>query len=203
MIKEVADAGPNADLPAYLSSSEERVAFPTRPTREVARAGARRLASVLAEAQAAIAAAPSPTSAVASIAQPGAWMPPTPRSPAALTGGFLRMVELPGPRLGAMVDDWWSTAEVNGSSIIDGRLRLGKPRRDHLGGVTIKGRIRRVAPWHWTPVVVELWPRHGRWTMITMTPQSGVLATRRYFRAGHKAIDRLTRTLAATPAARA
>jgi hypothetical protein len=39
--------------------------------------------------------------------------------------------------------------------------------------------------------------------MITITPQSGVFATRHYFRAGHAAIERLTRTLSATRAAAA
>lgn len=196
--------GPEADLPAYLSGPD-RAPFPTRPTREVARAGARRLATALADAHAAIVAAPPlpPASGAAAFTQPGGWLPPSTRAPTAITGGFLRMVELPGGQLGAMVDDWWSTASKNGSSTVDHRLRLAKPRRDHLGGVTIAGRFRRFAPWHWTPVVLELWPRHGRWTMITMTPQGGVFATRRYFRSGHAAIERLTRSLAATPAARA
>ena len=192
-------------LPAYLSGDEEAASFATRPTMDIARAGARRIATVIADVHAAAVAAPplpAPyTSALAGMPTAGDWFPPVRRGPGSVTGGFLRMVDLPGVRLGAMLDEWWEVAAVDGLSTIDGRLRLGPPQRDRLGGFTITGRIRRLTRLHWTPVVVELWPRHGRWTMITMTPQSGVFTTGRYFRAGHSAIERLTRVLAATRAA--
>jgi hypothetical protein len=197
----VTGLGTGDDLPAYLGDDAVELA---RPTMDIARAGARRLAAALADAHAAMLVAPPESTLAAgasSITPTGDWLPPERRAAVAASGGFLRMVELPGLRLGAMLDEWWSVAAVDGWSKVDGRLRVGEPRRDHLGGFTIRGRIRRVLHVRWTPVVIELWPRHGRWTMVTMTPQAGVFATRRYFRAGHAAIDRLTRTLAATRAA--
>ena len=68
---------------------------------------------------------------------------------------------------------------------------------------TISGQVRRLTRWHWVPVVVELWPVHDRWTMITMTPRGRVIATRRYFRTGHRVIERFTELLANTSAATA
>jgi len=198
----VTGLGVEDDLPAYLSGPDPPEAV--RPAMDIARAGARLLANALAEAHTALLDAPreSTLGAGASlVGAPGDWFPPVRRTATAVTGGFLRMVSLPGVRLGAMLDEWWSATSVDGWSVVDGRLLLGAPRHDHLGGFTIHGRIRRVMRVRWTPVVIELWPRHGRWTMVTMTPQAGVFATRRYFRAGHAAIDRLTRALAATRAA--
>jgi hypothetical protein len=200
----VVHVGVDDDLPAYLSGPGADDAAP--PAMDLARAGARRLAAALAEARTAFLDTPREPVLDAGASLTGAagdWFPPARRTAQAVTGGFLRMVELPGLRLGAMLDEWWSTSAVDGWSAVDNRLRLRVPHRDHLGGFTVQGRIRRVAHARWTPVVIELWPRHGQWTMVTMTPQAGVLATRRYFRAGHTAIDRLTRTLAATGAASA
>jgi hypothetical protein len=197
----VTGLGAGDELPAYLGDDAVE---PVRPAMDIARAGARRLATALADAHAAmLVAQPESTLAAgaSSVIAPGDWFPPERRAAVAATGGFLRMVELPGQRLGAMLDEWWSAAAIDGWSKVDGRLRVGPPCRDHLGGFTIRGRIRRVLRVRWTPVVIELWPRHGRWTMVTMTPQAGVFATRRYFRAGHAAIDRLTRALSATRAA--
>jgi hypothetical protein len=154
--------------------------------------------TALADAHTAMTATPPP-STLSPLTQAGDWVPP-PRIPGR-SGVFIRMVELPGIRLAAMLDEWWSSAAVDGCSTVGRRLRLGPPTGDARGGWTMAGWVRRLTPWHWAPVIVELWPRYGRWTMITMTPQASVLTTRRYFRTGHAAIDRLTRTLAETRAA--
>lgn len=190
------------DLPAYLSAPEQAAA-PT-PSLELARAGARRLAHALADAHTAIVTTPPRPSppGPSPLLQPGDWLPPVRATPAR-SGVFIRMVELPGIRLAAMLDEWWAAAAVDGWSPVGRRLRLAQPAGDARGGWTVAGRVRRLTPWHWAPVVIELWPRYSRWTMITMTPQASVLTTRRYFRTGHSAIDRFTRALAETRAAMA
>jgi hypothetical protein len=121
---------------------------------------------------------------------------------APLSAGFFRMVELPGSRLGAALAEWWTTANNQGVVAVDRRFEVGEP--DGQGpGWTMRGRIRRVPRLRWTAVIIDMWPAHERWTMLTMTPQSRVVCTRRYFRTGHRVLDRLTATLAETSAARA
>ncbi len=188
--------GFEADLPAYLAEGEQADGRPPVTIAELW-AGARRVAATLADAPAAV----MPTSVPA----PYRTRPPDrlQANPAELSARFLRLVRLPGAGLSAMVDEWWATMALGGASTVDRRLRLGAPRGDAFGGWTISGHVRRLTRWHWVPVVVELWPVHDRWTMITMTPRARVIASRRYFRTGHRVIERFTDLLAATTAGRA
>ena len=50
------------------------------------------------------------------------------------------------------------------------------------------------------PVVLELWPAHDRGTVMIMTPRRRVITSRRYFRIGNTALDRLTAQLAVSSA---
>jgi hypothetical protein len=99
-----------------------------------------------------------------------------------------------------MLADWWAAGASDGAVTVARRLRLGPPRGGPGIGWTMNGRVRRLTRWHWVPVVVELWPVHGNWTMMTMTPQARVIASRRYFRTGHFVLDRLTAELAESTA---
>jgi len=120
-----------------------------------------------------------------------------------LSGRFLRLVTLPGPRLGTVLDAWWADGaggrSGKGDTVLVGRrLRLESPRGDPDRGWIMVGRIRRFTRWHWVPVVVELWPVYDKWTMMTMTPRGRVFTSQRYFRTGQAALDRLTAALATT-----
>jgi hypothetical protein len=75
-------------------------------------------------------------------------------------------------------------------------LQLKPPEGDAGVGWRMQGRVRRLTTLHWIPVVVELWPMYDEFTMMTMTPQRRVLASKRYFRLGHAVLDRLWRELA-------
>jgi hypothetical protein len=180
------------ELPAYLADGE---VIDGRPAVTLADlwAGARRVASTLADVPAPVA-VPGPA-----LYRSRPTDQPAPRA-AELSARFLRLVRLPGARLAPMIDEWWGTAR-GGTTTVDRRLRLAAPKGDRFGGWTITGEVRRLTRWHWVPVVVELWPVHDRWTMITMTPRGRVVATRRYFRTGHRAIERFTDLLAHTSAA--
>jgi hypothetical protein len=122
-----------------------------------------------------------------------------PRTPE-LSSGFTRLVGLAGGRLGAILDAWWAAGAENGLLTVERRLRLGPPQTTSGISWTMTGRIRRLTRWHWVPVVVELWPVYEAWTMMTMTPRVRVFASERYFRSGHRVLDRLTVDLAAASA---
>jgi hypothetical protein len=53
------------------------------------------------------------------------------------------------------------------------------------------------SPWLRRPIRVELqlWPRLGAWTKVSMQPQRRVRVGRRYFRLGHRTLDRLVERL--------
>jgi hypothetical protein len=107
------------------------------------------------------------------------------------------MVVLPREGLPAALDAWWAAGQKAGTVRVRRHLELKLPEGDAGAGWRIQGRIRCVATLHWIPVVVELWPRYDHFTMMTMTPQRPVLATRRYFRVGHAVLERLWVELAA------
>jgi hypothetical protein len=105
------------------------------------------------------------------------------------------MVALRPDGLPAALDTWWATGQKAGSVRVRRRLELKPPEGDAGAGWRMQGRIRCLTL-HWIPVVVELWPRYEEFTMMTMTPQRPVLATRRYFRVGHAVLERLWSELA-------
>jgi hypothetical protein len=119
---------------------------------------------------------------------------------------FLRLVELPARQLDEMLNEWWHGADDGRTGktriVVPRRLQLGAPSADSFGGWTMRGRMRRRTSLHWFPVVVEMWPHLDEWTMVTMTPQSRVVRSGRYFRTGNGALDRLTAALSATVACR-
>jgi len=135
-------------------------------------------------------------------AQFGSTSVPRPSRTASVAGGFFRSSTLPGASLGAIVSEWSEARTNHGELRVDARLRLEPPRVDALGGWTARGRVRRFTRWHWVPVIVELWPSLDRWTIVMMTPRRRVITSRRYFRIGNTALDRLTTQLAATSAGR-
>ena len=114
-----------------------------------------------------------------------------------LSTSFSRMVELHRDLLPAAVAAWWAAGQKAGSVRVYRRLELRPPEGDAGAGWRMQGRVRRLTTLHWTPVVVELWPKYDDFAVITMTPQRPVLATRRYFRLGHAVLDRLWAELAA------
>ena len=63
----------------------------------------------------------------------------------------------------------------------------------------MSGRVRRFKSLPWVPVVVELWGKYEGFMRITVTPQSRVVVSRRYFRLGNSIVDRLCKDLAKTP----
>jgi hypothetical protein len=101
------------------------------------------------------------------------------------------MVPLCRRVLPAALDAWWSAGARAGLVTVHNELRLGPPEGEVRTGWRLHGRIRRFTTLHWVPVVVELWPIHDEFTMMTMTPQSHVLTSKRYFRLGHAALDHL------------
>ena len=117
----------------------------------------------------------------------------SPGAPAVPFGGvarrqsstFFMMVALRRDGLPAGLEAWWATGQQAGSVRVRHRLELQLPEGDAGAGWRMQGRLRCLTPLHWIPVVVELWPRYDEFTMMTMTPQRPVLATRRYFRVGH------------------
>jgi hypothetical protein len=119
-----------------------------------------------------------------------------PRTPE-LSSGFTRLVGLAGGRLGDILDAWWAGRGEDGMVTVERRLRLGPPHTTSGMSWTMTGQIRRLTRCHWVPVVVELWPVYEAWTMMTMTPRVRVLASERYFRSGHRVLDRLTLDLSA------
>jgi hypothetical protein len=74
-------------------------------------------------------------------------------------------------------------------------LEVDPPQRDRSGTWRMSGRLR--SPWLRRPIGVELqlWPRLGAWTKVTMEPRRRVRVGRRYFRSGHGALDALTERL--------
>jgi hypothetical protein len=113
-----------------------------------------------------------------------------------LSPTFSRMVALRRDRLPAALDSWWEAGEKAGSVRVHRRLQLKLPQGDAGVGWRMEGRVRRLTTLHWIPVVVELWPMYDEFTMMTMTPQRPVLASKRYFRLGHAVLDRLWMELA-------
>jgi hypothetical protein len=116
----------------------------------------------------------------------------TPRLPTT----FSRMVALRRDLLPLAIEDWWESGQKDGSVRVHRRLQLKLPEGDAGTGWRMQGRVRRLTTLHWIPVVVELWPMYDEFTMMTMTPQRPVLATKRYFRLGHAVLDRLWADLA-------
>jgi hypothetical protein len=109
---------------------------------------------------------------------------------------FARLVPLRRKVLPDVLDAWWAANTRAGAVTVHRRLQLQLPEGDVAAGWRMRGRVRRLTTLHWVPVVVELWPIYDEFTMMTMTPQGHVFASKRYFRLGHSVLDRLWAELA-------
>jgi hypothetical protein len=174
-------------LPEYLA---DLPAAPVRdlPTLREVWTGAHHLAATLADSARGADTPPLWSAAAGTLAARGesvSWLNP------ALPVRFCRLVRFPASSLAMRLADWWKAGAHHDVITVAQRLRLGPPGGTSAGGWTMDGRLRRLTRWHWVPVVLELWPHHGYW-MMTMEPQSRIVATERYFRIGHLVLDRLT-----------
>jgi hypothetical protein len=118
--------------------------------------------------------------------------------PPHVSAAFARMVPLRRAGLADALDSWWTDGPKTkrGLLAVQRRVQLGRPVGRVSTGWSIKGRVWRLVPPHWVPLVVELWPVHEGYTKMTMTPQARVMVSRRYFRLGHSVLDRLSADLA-------
>jgi len=114
-----------------------------------------------------------------------------PAPPRRSSATFTRLTTL-HPALLARLPDWWCTRARDARVRATRRLDLEAPRRDPSGTWRMDGRLR--SPWLGRPIGVELqlWPRLGEWTKVSMQPRRRVHVGRRYFRIGHRVLDSLT-----------
>jgi hypothetical protein len=103
-------------------------------------------------------------------------------------------------RVAAVLDEWWPGEAKTGVVTLRHRLKLWPPEGDMLRGWEMRGRLRRLTPLHWVPVVVYLWGKYDGFMRITVTPQSRVLTSRRYFRLGNSIVEHLFEELGKTSA---
>ncbi|HEX4904313.1 MAG TPA: hypothetical protein VFU93_02595 [Acidimicrobiales bacterium] len=83
---------------------------------------------------------------------------------------------------------------------IEHRLRIGAVHDDGGGAWSLEAWLRRPLTRRWVPVVIVLCPHLGDRSRMTLDPGRRVRASRRWFRSGHRALDRLAReTATASP----
>jgi hypothetical protein len=112
---------------------------------------------------------------------------------------FSQMDKLSREVLATGIDRWWSRRAKNGTVLLRGRLRLGRPEGSGVAGWVMRGKMRRWTGLHWVPVVIEFWPKYEDFTLITMTPMSRVRTSKSYFRLGLRLLDSLRDELARIP----
>jgi hypothetical protein len=112
---------------------------------------------------------------------------------------FEVMVPLERRRVAAVLEAWWPGEPAAGVIILQHRLKLWPPEGDILRGWEMRGRLRRLTALHWVPVLVYLWGKYDGFMRISVTPQSRVLTSRRYFRLGNSIVEQLFQELAHTP----
>jgi hypothetical protein len=142
-------------------------------------------------------------SAALAVATPISTLPPwsiadelRPRADTSLrfSASFTRMTTL-NPALLADLPNWWGRRADNARVLVSRRLRLEAPSSEPSGTWRLRGSLR--SPWlrRWIPVELQLWPRLGAWTKVSLEPQRCVRPGRRYFRNGHRTLDALTARL--------
>ncbi len=112
---------------------------------------------------------------------------------------FDLMVPLERRRVAAVLDAWWPGEAKTGVVTLQHRLKLWPPEGDILRGWEMRGRLRRLTVLHWVPVLVYLWGKYDGFMRISVTPQSRVLTSRRYFRVGNSIVEHLFEELANAP----
>ncbi len=107
---------------------------------------------------------------------------------------FTRMTAL-NPALLADLPNWWYLRADKAGVSVSRRLLLEAPSFEPSGTWRLRGSLR--SPWlrRWIPVELQLWPRLGAWTKVSLEPQRFVRPGRRYFRNGHRTLDALTARL--------
>ena len=107
---------------------------------------------------------------------------------------FTRMTTL-NPALLADLPNWWSRQADNARVRVSRRLLLEAPRFEPSGTWRLRGWLR--SPWlrRWIPVELQLWPRLGAWTKLSLEPRRFVRPGHRYFNNGHRTLDDLTSRL--------
>jgi len=186
------------ELPAYLAEPGGAAAEPLR-LRELltsAHGGANRLASALAETRRRPKDRERPARAVGA-SGPVEWRLPE------VSVGFVRLIMVPASRLASTLEEWWTETSDGRIVAVDRRFELHEPRGGRRSGWTMHGRVRRVPILRWTPVIVEMWAFDERRALLTMTPQTRVFSSPRYFHTGHAVLDHLTAALTATSAGHA
>jgi hypothetical protein len=109
-------------------------------------------------------------------------------SPGSVSGfatTFLRMIDLPGDRLGDALDTWWRH-DAQG----DPDLRFDTMREVQGAWWSLGGALHPAAMSRWLPVELVLWPYSTRWTRLELRPGRTVRPNGSYFRMGNGALDR-------------
>jgi hypothetical protein len=107
---------------------------------------------------------------------------------------FLRMLHRPFTDVVAELDCWWQRQEQDGAAWIDPHTRIG---RVCLESGTARLTVTTTDPWRpfkrSVPMVLELtpWTDGETMTRLELTPRRRVRPTRRYFNAGHRALNSL------------
>jgi hypothetical protein len=107
---------------------------------------------------------------------------------------FTRLTPL-HPALLPGLPEWWRSRARDAHVRATRHLVLDAPQRERSGTWRMFGSLR--SPWlrRGIDVELQLWPRLGAWTKLSMQPQHRVHISRRYFRIGHRALDALTERL--------
>jgi len=123
--------------------------------------------------------------------EPAAAAAATPPLP---TATFTRLTEL-HPALLADLPNWWRGRADDARVRVTRQLVLEAPKFESSGTWRLRGSLR--SPWlrRRIPVELQLWPRLGSWTKVSLEPQRRVRLGRRYFDNGHRALDTLTTRL--------
>jgi hypothetical protein len=120
--------------------------------------------------------------------------PPPPDGRRGISATFTSMIDL-NPALLADLPNWWRPRADHARVCVSRQLLLEAPSFEPSGTWRLRGSLR--SPWlrRWIPVELQLWPRLGAWTKVSLEPQRGVRPGRRYFRNGHRTLDALTARL--------
>ena len=119
---------------------------------------------------------------------------PGPAVPSRETATFTRLTTLHPARL-AGLPEWWRRQARDGRPHAVRRLVLDAPECAGSGTWHMRGRLRSAWLGRSIPVELQLWPRLGAWTKMSLQPQRRVRVGWLYFRNGHRALEALTARL--------